>query len=160
MPTYWASIQNTILGLMHFHILAIFHWHFSMYSCICSQEIANNKIKLMQLWDPHMPFTMLVEQFHECQQSMTNGNNAFTVPQQINKMLHLIIQMVAFLYNVCKWNNHDSNEKTFHNIITNANCWSCNALSSKIFTSRLTNSWTSKNPSLLQQKQPMPRTLP
>ena len=117
-PTYWASIRNAVLGLTRLLILVIFHWLFHMYSCKYPLEIADNELKIMQPWDFNMPFAMLVERFHECQQFTTNGNNPFTKLQLINKMLHLIIQTGAFSYIGHKWNNLNNVNKTFLNIIT------------------------------------------
>ena len=61
---------------------------------------------------------MLVEWLCECQQFATNGSNPLINAQLINKMLHLIIQMGAFSYDVHKFNNLDHTKKTFPNIIT------------------------------------------
>ena len=51
-PTYRVSIQDTILGLTCFCILAILHCHFWLYGWIYPQEIANNELRIMQPWDP------------------------------------------------------------------------------------------------------------
>ena len=67
---------------------------------------------------PQHAICMLVKRFSECQQFMMNGNNPFTKAQLINKMLHLIIQMGAFPYDIREWNNLDHMEKSFSNIIT------------------------------------------
>ena len=117
-PIYWDGIWDTILGLMCVCILAIFHWLFQTYSQIYLQEIDDNKLKIMHPWDPNMLFAMLVERFCKCQQFVMNGNSPFTKAQLINKMLHLIIQMGAFSYDVHKFNNLDHTKKTFPNIIT------------------------------------------
>ena len=117
-PTYWAGIQDTFLGLMHFHVQAIFHLLFQTYGRIYPQEIANNELKKIHPWDPNMPFTMLVKWFCKCQQFITNSNNPFTKAQLINKILHLIIQMGTFPYDFCEWNNLDHTKKPFPNIIT------------------------------------------
>ena len=71
------------------------------YGCIYAQENVDNKLKIIQLWDPYMTFAMLVERKRECQQFATSGNNPFTKPQLIHKMLQLIIQTGAFPHNIC-----------------------------------------------------------
>ena len=142
-PKYWAGMRDTILGLTCFCILVIFSWIFCMYGCIYPQEVANNKLKIMQLWDPYIPFAMLVERFCECQHFATNSNN----PNGTTSTLLTKCSPTSSLTSLMQ--EHPD-----------ANSWACRVPTYNTSTSRQMNSPPRLSPVLLLPKQRMQKIPP